>query len=258
MIYISYDVSYIFHLSLTSFSKIRTIVPNSWKIYNHFGFCRLPDGDLFIYGGYRKDIFNNIEDFSSSAYRISCTTNEISLITYHNRPRAHISDLVCHEDNIYIFGGFDYSGTLYSVERYNLTTNHWEQMSDFPADTYWTACANLDSVALVLPYNHEVFFAYEFITDSYLEMSNLMCAPNRHKIVFTALAKVYILTDDRLYEGSYDCCELKVIDVGTRVPNQHLIAPVNRVKLEVYFMLCDEYLYRFDLKEKKVKKLSQY
>ena len=254
MIYISYDGSYIFHLSLPLFSETRTTLPNNMTLYPHFGFCRLPDGDLFIYGGLK---FNTIEDFSSSAYRISCTTNEVSLVSHHNRPRSYLSEIMYHEDSIYIFGGLDQSGTLHDVERYNLRINHWRQMSNFPVDIYWTSCTKLDSVALVLPYNHTMLFAYEFITDSYKEISNLNCAPNSHKIVFTALAKVYILTDNRLYESLYDC-ELKVIDANTGVPNQHLIAPVNRVKLEIYFMLSDAYLYRFDLKKNTVQRLSQY
>ena len=87
-------------------------------------------------------------------------------------------------------------------------------------------------------------------TDSYVDTSvglNLS-----YKILCKAAGKVYLFEAQRLFEYDND----KWTNIGgTAVPNNYLLSYFIRDEENVYFLLNDNFVYRFNIQNKKVDKL---
>ena len=89
-------------------------------------------------------------------------------------------------------------------------------------------------------------------TDNYVD-TTIALNLDWHKVLCKASGKVYLFEAQRLFE--YDNDKWSNLNIPTVVPNSYLLSYMIRNEENVYFLLSDNFVYRFNIPSKKVKKL---
>ena len=157
-----------------------------------------------------------------------------------------------YKDNIYVFGGKIAPGAANNIcERYEISSYKWYAIRPFPVATYNNTSVLYKENIFVTGYNCKTVYSYMIATDSYVDTSvglNLS-----YKILCKAAGKVYLFEAQRLFE--YDNDKWSNLNIPTVVPNSYLLSYMIRNEENVYFLLSDNFVYRFNIPSKKVKKL---
>ncbi|OMJ79024.1 hypothetical protein SteCoe_21055 [Stentor coeruleus] len=211
------------------------------------GFCRLPQRRVFYCGGLLSEFYRPIV----SCYIIDPRENIAQ--KYPDMPNRKYSAGLCTYQNnyIYVFGGALIFGIFSSrSERLNLEARAWESIANLPKASDYNSSAIIKDTILVTGYRIGVF-SYIPSTDTF---QSLISATSGSKILFSEEDSGFLIHGDCIFEYTNNLWE-KVAKNDVVPNNPYLISyPVKHGKW-VYFLLSNNYLYKFDLFEKIVEKV---
>lgn len=211
------------------------------------GFCRLPQRRVFYCGGLLSNFYRPI----FSCYVIDPSKNIAE--KYPDMPkRKYLVGLCTYQNNcVYVFGGSRTFGIVSSSsEKLNLDTKVWESIADLPEASDYNSSAIIKDTILVTGYRIGVF-SYIPSTNIY---QSLLSTASGSKMLFSEEDSGFLIHNDSIFEYSNNVWE-KVAKNDVVPDDPYLLSyPIKHGKW-VYFLLSNNYLYRFDLFEKTVEQV---
>lgn len=206
-------------------------------------FCRVSQFIIFFYGGCRGGINTD------STYIID-TEQKIAEKKPSWKTGGYSGACSLYNNNVYVFGGTN--GPIYVTSgKFDINSNAWQNIQPLPSATHCNSTVVLDNNIFITGYNLGIAYVYSIENNSYLSIGSFQSIWN--KIICKASRKLYIFENNKLHEFSADNPgQISVVNSLTGVPNNFLISFTTRFKKDLYFVLSNKNIYRFNPANKSV------
>ena len=207
--------------------------------------CQLSDSLVFHYGGHNGAV-NNF------TYIVNNQQKTVEKRANSNNQRYNIGGCTYYKDFIYVFCGQHPNGSAIAVcEKYDINKNEWAQFNNFPcASVNMTSIQHLNGIA-VTGYTSGRVYNYIPEEDKYFEMN--VSAGTYHKILCKGGGKLFLFESGKLWEYQ---TEWNVILPTTNIANCSLLSYIIRDGENIYFLLSDNGVFRFNFISNKVEKID--
>lgn len=211
------------------------------------GWCRLPDNRVFHYGG-QKSSFSRPQSYT---YIIDIGENDIRRKADGLVKKYNIGPCAYHDNSVYVFGGSSIFSVVSNSERFNVETNLWTCIEPLPNSS------NHNSTVVI---NDQIYLTgenigalkYNILENSYSEE---LLGFDGCKVIYSEGNNIFISYANRLTEKNDG--RWSHFPQATVVPQDtYLVSYPVKHENFIYFLLSNDYLYKFDIGKKELTKLG--
>ena len=212
------------------------------------GWCLLPDGRIFHYGGWIADTKN-----SSICAIINPEQKSIELMK-SNHDLRNIGQCSYYKGDVYMFGGHN-EDTFAKSFKYSILKNEWQAITPMPSLSRDCNSTVLGSTIVIGGMKHESLLLYGPSTDTYRK--SLELSEKKYKIVWTGNRKVFVLWCGKIFESKpFDLNTWKCVANNLGIEDARLMGLSVRWGNWVYLLLENRNLYKFNLFTKTIEIVS--
>lgn len=207
------------------------------------GWCYLPDGKIFHYGGRRN------EDNIGTTVIINPSTKTAEFKAKGQKMR-NVGQVAYYKGEIYVFGGFNIK-PLATVQRYNLMKDTWTNLNPMPAASESCSSCYYGNSILLTGQNLISLYEYDRQIDNFKVLMDL---PSDYKIVWNANGKFFCLCQNLIYESDVfnkDSWSF-YFESSVQVEIGRLLAPTVKRGELIFILFENQKLYTFNLTTKKI------
>ena len=233
--------------SSNSDTRVAINIPDNLSV--NAGLCQLPNNQFFYYGG-------NHSGYVDYSYIIDIGANT-GVKKAGCKPKANIGCCCYYNDSIYAFAGQNNAGAwCVDSEKYSIASNAWQSIANFPVVMGYSTIITMTDQILVSGYNSSGVYAYNPTNNIYGTYINGHISAGHHRILCKGLGKVFLFYNSQLWDiSTYTANTYKIINSSTGIPNNYLYSYVIRDEVNIFFMLNNKVIYKFNLFSKEVSQL---
>ena len=228
-----------YHLKDNAFKTLKL----NENIGDRAGWCYLPDGRIFHYGGRRKD--ENIG--TTLIINPGAKTAEFKS---RGQKMRNVGQLAYYKGEIYVFGGFDVT-PLALVQRYTLMKDTWTNLNPMPVASESCSSSCYGNSILLTGQNLISLYEYDRANDNFKVLIDL---PSDYKIVWAANGKFFCLCQNLIYESDlYNKDSWSFyFESSVKVEIGRLLAPTAKRGELIFILFENQKLYTFNFATKKI------
>jgi hypothetical protein len=218
------------------------------KMAERAGWCYLPDGKIFYYGG-RKD--QNV----GVACLINPSTRTIEFLKRGPELR-NLGQLTYYKGEVYVFGGFAKQKASSSVLKFSLMKNIWMNLNDMPVASESCCSCFYGNSIVVTGENMISLLDYDRQNDSYKILMDIEIG---FKTVWSANGKCFLLVKNCIYESEiFNKFSWKSYFETTVIVNHtRLMAPTVKRGEEIFILFENRQLYSFQLQTRRIRLVTE-
>lgn len=227
-------------------SSFMVNTPDNMSMYS--AWCPLPDGNVFYACGNNGSINNLV-------YYVNPTLKTVNKRANAPNGKQYVGVCALFKEDIYMFGGYNTSNQVTNAcEKYSLTNNTWAQIQGCPSSmSYGTSLVFRDEIYLT-GNNITYIYKYSAENNSYSNQYTSLQSGG-YKVFCQGGGRLYIFENSRLLEYF---SEWVCLTTSTPVSaSYYLLSFTVRDGDWIYFLLSDNFIYRFNLIDKKIEKVDQ-
>lgn len=156
----------------------------------------------------------------------------------------------CYYNNkVYVLGGW-HTKFLKEVERYDIATDSWEELSPLPAVSGYGMCLGLKDNIIYVAYRPTSIIVYSITSNSYTMHgdfgyhSNIILANQRDK--------TYVFDNSSLYKANEDCSSFTKVNSNLPIYGCSLARGILKDKNFYCISSHDSNIYKFDFRTESV------
>ena len=208
------------------------------------GWCLLPDGRIFHYGGWVGDTKN-----TGICAIINPAQQSVEIIKSHKELR-NLGQCSYYKGDVYVFGGHDQVTMLESF-KYNILTNEWKAIASMPSKSRDCNSTVLGNTIVIGGMKHDSLLLYWPNSDIYKK--TLQLSQEKYKIVWSGDGKVFVLWNDKIIESkTFDLNEWQCVASNIGINDNRLMGHSVRWGNWVFLLFEDKNLYKFNLQTKAI------
>lgn len=209
----------------------------------------IPD-NLRYYGGTcmisKNELFYNLQ---KNTYIIDLEKQIGIKKSFSVQPRDHVGPACLLNKVIYCFED-------QNCEKYEILTDTWRPISPLPVNSKYNMCTGVISYIYLAGRNLGYILKFNISSNSYSAFGNF--SNGKDKILLREFFKMYIIEEGKLYENiNTDFTEFRVVKSGINFPNQRILGYPIKKGNYFYFVLIDDFIYRFNLQLKIIEKVRE-